>query len=163
MPVRCSRFPALLAVTLLLPAFALAHDVQFGDVRIAHPFATPTPPGAPNGAAYLDITVEGDSAATLVGTSSPVSRAVEMHDMAMDDGNMQMRKHDEIRIESGETLTMRPGGGYHLMLLGLEEALRVGDSFPLTLEFAERGEVEVEVWVQEANEGSEAADAHHHD
>ncbi|MFC3282860.1 copper chaperone PCu(A)C [Litchfieldella rifensis] len=163
MPVRRAHWSALFAATLMLPAFALAHDVRFEDLRIAHPFATPTPPGAPNGAAYLDITVEGDGAATLVGTSSPVSRAVEMHDMSMDDGNMRMRKLDEIRIEPGDTLTMRPGGGSHLMLLGLQEALRVGDSFPLTLEFAERGEIEVEVWVQEASDGSEAADAHHHD
>ncbi|GGX94072.1 hypothetical protein GCM10007160_22010 [Litchfieldella qijiaojingensis] len=151
----------LFAAALLLPGLALAHDIRLDDVRIAHPFATPTPPEAPNGAAYLDITVEGDTPATLVGASTAASRAAELHDMRMEDGNMQMRKLDAITIESGDTLIMRPGGGQHLMLLGLEAPLREGDSFPLTLEFAERGTIDVEVWVQEANEGSEAADAHH--
>lgn len=156
-----SRLPILFAAALLIPGLANAHDIRLDDVRIAHPFATPTPPGAPNGAAYLDITVEGDTPATLVGVSSSASRAVELHDMRMEGGNMQMRKLDQITIEPGDTLTMRPGGGQHLMLLGLEEPLRKGNTLPLTLEFAERGTLDVEVWVQEAHEGSEAADAHH--
>ncbi|MBD3896580.1 copper chaperone PCu(A)C [Halomonas sp. ML-15] len=151
---------ALTLGVALLPSLASAHDVTLDDIRIAHPFATPTPPGAPNGAAYLDITA-GDEPATLVGASSPISGVVELHDMIMDDGNMQMRKLDAIEIEAGETLTMRPGGGYHLMLLGLEETLVEGETFPLTLEFAEQGEVEIEVGVQEANAGGEAADGHH--
>ncbi|SDL18378.1 hypothetical protein SAMN05192555_10323 [Franzmannia pantelleriensis] len=156
-----SLISALLLGGALLPSLASAHDFTLDDIRIAHPFATPTPPGAPNGAAYLDITA-GDEPAELVGASSPISAVVEIHDMIMDDGNMQMRKLDAIDVEAGETVTMRPGGGYHLMLLGLEDTLVEGESFPLTLEFAEQGEIEVEVWVQEANEGGEAADGHHH-
>lgn len=152
----------LLGAALLLPTVASAHDFHLDDIRIAHPFATPTPPGAPNGAAYLDITAGDDQAATLIGASSPVSEVVEIHDMSMDDGNMQMRKLDSLEIAAGDTLTMRPGGGYHLMLIGLEETLAEGERFPLTLEFDGYGEIEVEVWVQEAGEGSEAADGHHH-
>lgn len=159
---RLLHAPALLlGSTLLLSTFANAHDYTLDDIRIAHPFATPTPPGAPNGAAYLDITAS-DQTAILVDASSPVSEVVELHDMIMEEDNMQMRKVDAIEVEAGDTLTMRPSGGYHLMLLGLEEALVAGDRFPLTLTFAEQGEIEVEVWVQEPGEGSEAADGHHH-
>ncbi|MBF8222759.1 copper chaperone PCu(A)C [Halomonas sp. 328] len=141
---------------------ALAHDFHHDDLRIAHPFATPTPPGAPNGAAYLDIGVEGERPARLIGASSPVSEVVELHDMTMEDDRMVMRKLEAFEIAPGETLTMRPGGGKHLMLINLEAPLSVGQRFPLTLEFAERDSVEVEVWVEEAAVGSEAADAHHH-
>nr|WP_255774887.1 copper chaperone PCu(A)C [Halomonas alkalisoli] len=49
--------------------------------------------------------------------------------------------------------TMRPGGGYHLMLMDLVAPLREGDSFPLTLTFAERGEIDIHVRVQSAGDG----------
>lgn len=155
------RQSALLFSALLLPATALANDYPLDDVRVSHPFATPTPPGAPNGAVYLDISVRGDSEATLVDARTPASGSVELHDMRMDDGNMQMRKLDEVVIEPGETVSMRPGGGPHLMLLGLDEALREGESFPLELDFAKRGTLDVEVEIRQAEEGSETADAHH--
>ncbi|MCE9681730.1 copper chaperone PCu(A)C [Halomonas sp. M5N1S15] len=48
---------------------------------------------------------------------------------------------------------MRPGGGYHLMLMDLVAPLREGDSFPLTLTFAERGEIDIHVRVQSAGDG----------
>ncbi len=149
------------AMSISMASVALAHDVQTDALRIAHPFATPTPPGAENGAAYVDITAFSD-AVTLIGASSPASSSVELHDMQMNDDMMQMRHVDEIRIEAGETYTMRPGGGFHLMLLGLTEPLKGGERFPLTLTFAEQGDVEIEVWIQSAQEGSEAADGHHH-
>lgn len=152
----------LLAGALLLATRALAHDAQLGDVRIAHPFATPSPPSVAHGAAYLDISVTGDTPAVLVGASSPASEGVEIHDMVMDDGVMRMRRIEQLEVEPGMTQRMRPGGGYHLMLMNLVAPLNEGDRFPLTLEFAERGEVQVEVWVESAQEGSEAAEGHHH-
>lgn len=156
-----SILPLLLASALLATLPAQAHESHLDDVRIAHPFATPAPPSVPHGAAYLDIGVEGDSPAVLVGASSPASESVEIHDMSMDDGVMRMRRVPQLEIEPGSTQRMRPGGGYHLMLMNLVAPLSEGDRFPLTLEFAERGEVQVEVWVESAQEGSEAADGHH--
>lgn len=154
--------PSILLVlaAVLCGAPALAHDISQNGVRIAHPFATPTPPGAPNGAAYLDISA-GATDVALTGASSPVG-TVEVHSMTLDDGNMRMRRLESLAIPAGDTLRMRPGGGVHLMLIGLEEALEAGGRFPLTLEFAEHGNIEVEVWVQESGAGSEAASGHHH-
>lgn len=159
------RLLPLMATGLAATLFAmpaLAHEAQLDDVRIAHPFATPTPPGAPNGGAYLDISVDGKSPATLIRASSPASDSVEIHDMTMHDGVMQMRPVEQLDITSNDPVRMRPGGGYHLMLMQLTSPLAEGDSFPLTLEFAQRGEIAVEVWVQSATAGSEAADGHHH-
>ena len=92
---------------------------------------------------------------------TPASESVELHDMAMDDGVMQMRRVERLAVPGGTLQTMRPGGGYHLMLMDLVTPLNEGERFPLTLEFAERGEIEVEVWVQSAREGSRDADDHH--
>lgn len=149
------------AMSISMMSMAIAHDVQTDAVRIAHPFAIPSPPGAANGAAYVDITAFSDPV-TLVGASSPASSTVELHHMQMNDDMMQMRHVEEIRIEAGETTTMRPGGGFHLMLIGLTEPLKEGQRFPLTLNFAEQDDVAIEVWIQNAQQGSKAADEHHH-
>lgn len=150
----------LLAVMLIMPN-AQAHEVSEDGLRIAHPFATPTPPGAPNGAAYLDISAD-DTSLTLIGASTPISEVVEIHSMSMDNGTMRMRRLDELAVPADTTVKMRPGNGVHLMLIGLQERLKSGDKFPMTLKFAERDSLKVEVWVQEPMEGSAAADEHHH-
>ncbi|MGM0832517.1 MAG: copper chaperone PCu(A)C [Pseudomonadota bacterium] len=141
-------------------SFASAHDVRTDQLRIVHPFATPTPPGVVNGAAYLDITARTEPV-TLVGAQSPVSDSVELHDMQMDGDMMTMRHVSAIEIAKDETLTMRPGGGYHLMLMGLHQPLVEGERFPITLEFAQQDDIEIEVWVQDAQQGSTDADHHH--
>jgi copper(I)-binding protein len=151
----------LVSTLCMVASVAIAHDVQTEAMRIAHPFATPTPPGASNGAAYVAITAFS-TPVTLVGASSPASSAVELHEMRMDGDMMQMRHVNEIRVEAGETITMRPGGGFHLMLVALTEPLADGDRFPLTLSFAEHEEVTMEVWVQSTQEGGNAAEQHHH-
>jgi hypothetical protein len=43
---------------------------------------------------------------------------------------------------------MRPGEGYHFMLIGLKKPLNAGDKFPLTLNFEKAGRIEVSVTVQ---------------
>ncbi len=151
----------LLAAGLSFSASALAHEYVLEDLLLVHPFATPAPPGVAHAAAYVDIRVEGDTPAVLVGARSPASDSVELHDMKMEDGVMQMRPVERIEVPAGVTQTMRPGGGYYLMLMDLVAPLRLGERFPMTLEFAERGEVEVEVWVQSAEAGREAADGHY--
>lgn len=151
----------LLAAGLTLAAPAMAHDYRVGDIRIAHPFATPAPPGVPHAAAYLDISVEGDEPAVLLGASTPASGSIELHDMRMDDGVMSMRRVEQIDVPAGTTETMRPGGGFHLMMFDLTAPLAEGDSFPLTLEFAGHEDIEVEMWVQSAEDGGKAADGHH--
>lgn len=149
---------SLLTALIMAPA-TQAHEASAQGLHIAHPFATPTPPGAPNGAAYLTISAEGDSI-SLVGAASPVSEAVEIHSMSMDDGTMRMRRLDRLEVPAGETVKLRPGGGAHFMLIGLREALKIGDTFPMTLEFANHDSVEIEVRVHRAGEND--SDSHRH-
>ncbi|SHE39972.1 hypothetical protein SAMN02745148_00351 [Modicisalibacter ilicicola DSM 19980] len=157
--LRLSVLPLL--VSCLVASGALAREAGDTGLRLLHPFATPTPPGAPNGAAYIDITA-GEEDVSLVGASSSVSEVVEIHDMSMEDGVMRMRRLERLDVAAGETLMMRPGGGEHLMLIGLEQSLQVGDRFPITLEFAERDSVTLEVQVREAGEEGQAAGQHGH-
>ena len=65
-------------------------------------------------------------------------------------GVMRMRQVDGIALAPKASVKMRPGMGYHLMLVGLKRPLKDGEAFPMTLEFERAGKVEVKVVVQAA-------------
>ena len=90
----------------------------------------------------LERRASGDAVVTSART--PRAKSVELHQSTMTaDGVMQMRKVEgAIPIEAGESLVLKPGGT-HLMLLGLEDALKAGEQLILTLEFSNAGSVDV--------------------
>jgi len=157
-----SYITRLVSIALLFIStnLAFAHDTSVADIRIVHPFATPTAPSANVGAVYLDIDNQGDAAARLIAARTPRAEVTELHNMTMDNGTMRMFKVDAITVPAGETLKMRPKQGYHIMLINLEKPLIKDEKFPLWLSFEGHDEVKVNVWVEEA--GSDNADHHHH-
>lgn len=145
-----SRVACALVLTALSITFAYAHGGRAGDIVITHPFATPTPPGATQGAAYI-VTLEntGKESDRLLRASTPAAQRVELHTMTVDADNvMRMREVDDIPLTPGVPVKMRPGAGLHIMLVGLKQPLVEGGSFPMTLEFERGGKTEVKVVVQ---------------
>jgi copper(I)-binding protein len=61
---------------------------------------------------------------------------------------MKMREVDGIELKAGSKISMKPGGGYHIMLVGLKHPLIAGDKFMLTLYFEKAGKIEVVVHVE---------------
>ncbi len=162
--ITCRAAAASLAALLsaLMPC-ASAHDFKLGALRIDHPYATPTPPGAKTGAAYLRILRNtGDQADRLIGATTPAARAVEVHRSVMDAQNvMRMRAIDGIDLPPRAEMRLRHGGEHHLMLIDLKAPLKDGDRFPMTLRFEKAGEREVMVWVQTPR-GAAGAHQHQH-
>ncbi len=123
------------------------------EVRDA--WASPTPGGVDVSAGYLTI-VNGTSAADrLISASSPRAPRVEVHEMNMDGGVMQMRRADALTIGAGETVVLGQGGR-HLMFFGVTEPFAAGQSIPVKLTFENAGEVEVMLNVRRGG----AASAH---
>jgi hypothetical protein len=150
----------------LIAAPSSAHDFKLGPLRIDHPYATPTPTGATNSAAYLrGIRNTGDQPDRLIGASTPVARTVEIHRSAIDAQNvMRMRAIEGIDLPPMGEVQVRHGGDHHLMLIDLKRPLNEGDRFPLTLRFQKAGEREVTVWVQKPRgpASAHAAGEHKH-
>ena len=127
--------------------------------------------------AWVRTTVPGQSAtglfgaftagagSRLVGGSSPLAASVEVHEMKMDGNVMRMRALDQgLELPPGEAVALRPGG-YHIMLMGLKQALPQGSTFPLVLNFVDRegrrGELKLQVPVK-MNVTTGDAMPHHH-
>jgi copper(I)-binding protein len=102
---------------------------------------TPVPIGSA-GVAYLEIANRGGDD-RLVGATSPVARTVELHLTTVDQRGRTLMAAAESLVCSAQ-LALEPGAA-HLMLLGVDQPLSVGDRFPLILEFERSGQVTVDV------------------
>ena len=141
-----NKFLAVLSAALFCSAVHAA-GYRAGDISIIDPHARPTVPGQPGGAAYVTLENTGGSADRLVGVTSPVARSAEIHTMRMDGDVMRMREAGELPLPPAAKVEMKPGMGYHIMLIGLKQPLQAGATFPITLTFEKAGKVEVPVVV----------------
>ena len=142
-------------------SFSLAFAACFAHAQatVDGAFARATVGKQANGAAYLQLSAKGDD--VLVSASAPVATKVEIHTMSMDGDVMKMRVLDKLEIKAGEKMSMQPGAGAHVMLMGLKQPLKAGDSFPLTLNFRKAGKVTVDVTVKDIAMPAKGGDMHH--
>lgn len=112
-----------------------------GPVVVADAICRPTPKGRQVTGCYLSLTAP--AADTLVSLSTPVAALAQIHEMRMESNMMMMRELEAgLPLPAGEAVALAPGGN-HIMLMGVREPLRAGDTVPLTLTFATAGPVEV--------------------
>jgi copper(I)-binding protein len=156
--------PLLPLLTMGIGASAQAHDYHLSQLHIMHPFARATVPNQPTGVVYMTIENKGDKADQLISMESPIASSVEMHTMSMDGNVMRMRAVDSLELKPASAITLKPGGDYHVMLIGLKQPLKAGDKFPLLLRFKKSGEIGVAVWVEEVKAEANGGDMteHHH-
>lgn len=153
-------FRAFFALALLLaPLSVEAHDIKHKGLMIDHPHAFALPPSVPNGAVYVEIHNMTEEADRLVAVKGDAAKMLQLHTTIKKDGVAKMRQiKDGIAVPAGGTVTLKQGG-MHIMLLGIQELLVEGTSFPLTLVFEKAGDLEVSVAV-EARSGGHSGDDH---
>ena len=164
------RRPILTAFAVLSIASCAGDDA----ISIEGQWARTSPSMASMGAAYMSIrAAEGDR---LVGVSVPASVAAraEIHEMvpvdsehemdhdmdhdgdhdmdhdeemSMDMGAMVMQQVMALDLPAGTAVELEPGG-YHIMLIDLAEPLVEGQTFEVTLDFAEAEDMTVQVEVR---------------
>jgi hypothetical protein len=140
------RWLSVLTAMMLFAGAAAAQTMaQTGGIEVKNAWARGTPAGATNGAAYL--TLQSAAADRLTGVSTPMAKKAELHTMSMDGGVMKMRDVDGIDLVPGQAVTLKPGG-LHIMLFGLNQPLQPGQSFPLTLTFANGGTRQVQIDIE---------------
>jgi copper(I)-binding protein len=142
------RILQLLPILLALAVPAFADD---GPIHVADAKARPTAPGG-TGVVYMIVMNHGAADDDLTGLSTPIADKAEMHRTATENGVMRMDAVADLPVKANGALTFGPGG-LHVMLTGLKQPLKLGDRFPLTLNFAKAGAVAVTVSVQQIKTG----------
>ena len=129
-------------VLLALGTSSEAATFQQGGLRISEPWSR-SAAAHTTGAGYLTLTNTGKVAETLTVIKTPAAARVEMHKTSMAAGMMSMKRLDKgLILRPGESVSFAPGG-YHLMLVDLNKALKAGDAFPATLVFLSGTKIQV--------------------
>lgn len=116
-----------------------------GSLTVAEVWGRSSPTAAENGAFYMVITNNTNEDEQLLAVASAACGATELHEMYLRENDvMGMRPvpGGAIDIPAGETVELK-AGGLHVMCLGKNQAFNAGDEIPLTLTFANYGEMEV--------------------
>jgi hypothetical protein len=101
------------------------------------------------GAVFMRLANEGREADRLVGGRTSVAQTVEIHETRMEGEVMKMQMlADGLEIPAEGEVLLQPGG-YHVMLIGIERDLAVGDRFAVDLQFEKSGTLTVEAEVRE--------------
>ena len=131
----------------IVPALAWAQhappmgETRAGDLAITQGWSRAAGQGG-QGAGYLTIANHGTAPDRLLSASSPAAGRLELHTHIREGDVMRMREVPSIEIPPGRTVTFQPGG-LHLMMIGLKQPLRQGETVPVTLRFERTGEVQV--------------------
>ncbi|KPV51742.1 hypothetical protein SE17_19475 [Kouleothrix aurantiaca] len=146
------------------PAIAMMGDEQpagasMGEAKPTDAMAAAQPTGAAvggesaamsgaNGAPYLTITNTGDAADRLIKATGDIAKSIELHTVIKNGDVMEMRPVEAIEVPAKGSVKLMPGS-FHVMLIGLNRDLKVGDSLDVTLQFEKAGAVPVHATVRQ--------------
>lgn len=106
-------------------AWAGAHDVIVDKVWMRE-----SVPGQTSVTVQMNLSVT--KAGRLLSVSSPVAKSGEIQDVVMRHGKLQTEVVDSIKLRA-HSITLFGTRGVYLTLVGLKQALNVGDRVPVTL------------------------------
>ena len=87
---------------------------------------------APQRATGAFMKITSAKGGKLVAVSTPAARVAEVHEMVMQGDVMAMRAIEALELPAGKAVEFKPGG-HHLMLMGIDQPLKAGETVPLTL------------------------------
>ena len=162
---RYERAPVVFRCWRVAPLIlcAMVSTAAFGQVNINLPWVRATTGVQKSAAVYMKLEAHVTGRVALVGASSPLSQSIEIRVPGKAKNGLSHSTATRIDVAAGSSVLLKPGAA-HLMLVGLEQALKKGARVPLTLEFEtqeQRGfSVDISAEVVSANAHS-ALDHHH--
>jgi copper(I)-binding protein len=101
--------------------------VMNASIKLGHPKATTL-------AGYFSLYNVGSETLTIESIQSPLFKKVELHDMSMEGGMMNMKRIESIQLKPGENLVLEPGGK-HLMMMKPTQPLALDEMVEVKLNF----------------------------
>jgi len=136
---------ARILVTLSIILFSNvinAHSSKNENIAFTDPWIRLLPPTVMHTAAYVSINNSSNKLDTLLSVTSPVISSLSVHQTKNVDGMMKMLSADNLQIPAKGKIDLAPGG-YHIMLMGLQNSLVENQEITMTFEFENAGEIEV--------------------
>jgi copper(I)-binding protein len=127
-------------------AASIAASAVAADLHVISAHAPATAAGATSAAVYLSVHNVGAAGDRLLRVSTPVATQAEFHRSQLDGAVMRMRPVPALEVPVGGSIEMS-SGGLHIMLLGLRHPLQAGAQFPMRLDFARAGALDIQVTV----------------
>lgn len=138
-----SLISALLLTTLLVSACGTR-----GEFKVMDAWARPAVAGE-TGAAYFIISNATNTEDRLLSINTDVASAAEVHMSMMDSsGVMSMEMQESVLIPAQQEIIFKPGG-LHVMLIGLTQDLKMGDTISLTLNFETAGSIMIQADIED--------------
>lgn len=132
---------SLILISISLAAvFILNTNNKPQDVFIKEPYAFATSDNAKTAAAFMVINNSSLDDDKLISATSDISQYTEVHENYIDpdDGTMMMRKIRFLEVPKNKEVILEPKG-YHIMFINLKSPLKIGETFPITLNFEKSG------------------------
>jgi len=132
-----------IAVLSLWPEFSLA-AAESSALEVNNAYVREVIPNQHNTAAFMSLENNSSQRQTLVSIVSDEVERIELHRHVHSDTGMAMERVEQVSIEAGDDFIFAPGG-YHLMLIGVERSLSVGQNLGVELIFADGQSLDIEL------------------
>lgn len=127
---------------LVLSACNAGSDLPEG-ITVEEAWIRPAPMGGGVAAGYMTIRNGGPGDDALIGARAEFASEVQVHESIVQDDIAVMRPVEAIPVPAGGTVLLEPGG-YHLMLMDVQEGIEFGETVTITLIFENAGEVQIQ-------------------
>jgi copper(I)-binding protein len=116
---------------LVAAVLSLSTASALAQVEVTGAWVRPTVEGQMGTGAFM--TLRAREPMKVVGATSAVAGVVEIHEMALQNNVMRMRAVESLALPAGQAVELKPGG-YHVMLMDLNRALKPGEKVTLELQ-----------------------------
>ena len=140
----------LIITTVLLLSLSACDRTERGEkltnaasaIHILNPHIRALPPGQKVTAMYMQLQNVSDKNHDLVSVESEISPMIELHTHTNNDGVMQMGEVESIPVPAKSTAEAKPGS-YHVMIMGLQKDLTLGEKIKFTLFFKDGSSIPI--------------------
>ncbi len=126
---------------------ALLSACSAKELTVRDAWSRPAAQGG-NGAVFFVIDNPTAQDDILMGVQTDIAMMASLHRSIMNGDVMKMEPQESVSVPAKGQVAFKPGD-YHVMLMNLKQDLNVGDTFTITLQFKNAGEITLEVPVQE--------------
>ncbi len=140
------RMFGFLAVVVIVVALSACSPAATGpQITVEQVWAKPSDASTDSSAFYLVIKNNGTAPDNLIAAKTAACGKLELMDMAMNNGQMEMVTIDgqSIEVPAGGSVELKPGGK-HVMCMMKKIEFATGAKVPVTLVFEKTGEIQVQ-------------------